>query len=244
MAPAGARLYWSPSFFTKAVPSVWRGLPSRRGGGYSVVMKSPKASPARPPPARPPPTRPPPVRTFGRRLRDALLLPLALILVPIDWVLREGSRLLRRWRVLRRLEARLAAWPAWAILPLFLIPEAMSHAGGFYAAYLLAHRRVLAATIIAVFVKGVGLLIALWIYQACRPALMTISWFAWAHGKVEATRHWALDKIRPFWIPAWRLLRRLALGRAAADPEPGAARAGRRLAAIRARLLRRLSRPG
>ena len=79
-------------------------------------------------------------------MRDALLLPLALILVPLDWCLREGSRLVRRWRPLRRLEARLAAWPAWAILPLFLVPEGMSHAGGFYAAYLLAHRKVLAAT--------------------------------------------------------------------------------------------------
>ena len=88
------------------------------------------------------PVRPPPVRSFGRRLRDVLLLPLALLLVPIDWLLRDGSRLLRRWRPLRYLEARLAGWPAWAILPLFLIPEGMDHAGGFYAAYLFAHQKV------------------------------------------------------------------------------------------------------
>jgi hypothetical protein len=195
-------------------------------------MKNTKASPV----------RPPPVRSFGRRLRDALLLPLALLLVPIDWLLRDGSRLLRRWRPLRHLEARLSGWPAWAILPLFLIPEGMSHAGGFYAAYLLAHRKVLAATAVAVFVKGIGLLIALWIFQACRPALMAIRWFAWAHGKAEAARHWALDKIGPSWRRARRLLRGLVLGRAAVDAEPGAAHAGRRLAAIRARLLRRFSR--
>jgi hypothetical protein len=201
-------------------------------------MKVPKAPPL------PAAARPPPVRTFGRRLRDAVLLPLALLLVPIDWCIREGSRVLRRWRVLRRLEARLAGWPAWAILPLFLIPEAMSHAGGFYAAYLLAHRKVLAATAVAVFVKGVGLLIALWIYQACRPALMTIRWFAWGHGKVEATRQWALDKIRPSWDRARRLLRRLVFGRAGANSgpgvEPGTPHAARRLAAIRVLLLRRL----
>jgi hypothetical protein len=189
-----------------------------------------------------PPVRTPPVRSFARRLRDALLLPLALILVPIDWSLREGSRLLRRWRPVRRLEALLAGWPAWAILPLFLIPEGMSHAGGFYAAYLLAHRKVLAATAVAVFVKGIGLLIALWIYQACRPALMTIRWFAWAHGKVEAARDWALDKIGPAWRRARHLLRRLVLGRAAVDGEPGTAHVGRRLAAIRAWLRRRQTR--
>jgi hypothetical protein len=222
-------------------------------------MKTSKASPARPDAARPNAARPnaarpnaarleagrpPPVGSPGRRLRDALLLPLALILVPIDWALREGSRALRRWRPVRRLEALLAGWPAWAILPLFLIPEAIDHAGGFYAAYLLAHRKVLAATAVAVFVKGTGLLIALWIYQACRPALMTIRWFAWAHGKVEAARDWALDKVGPAWSRARRYLRRLVLGRTAADGEPGAAHAGRRLAAIRLRLLKRLSRTG
>jgi hypothetical protein len=166
-------------------------------------------------------TKPPPVRSVWRRLRDAVLLPLALVLVPFDWGLREGSRLLRRWRPLRHLEARMARLPAWAILPLFLIPEGMSHVGGFYAAYLLAHRQILAATLVAVLIKGVGLVIALWIYQACRPALMTIGWFAWAHGKVEAARHWALVRIRPAFGRARRLLG---------------------LAAIRARLRARLTR--
>jgi hypothetical protein len=188
--------------------------------------------------------RPPPAGSIARRLRDALLLPLALMLVSLEWGLREGSRVLRRCWPLRRLEARLAAWPPWAILPLFLIPEGMSHIGGFYAAYLLAHRKVLAATAVAVFIKGIGLLIALWIYQACRPALMTISWFAWAHGKVEAVRRWALETIGPSWRRARRSLRRLVLGRAAVDAEPGSAHAGRRVAAIRARLLRRRNGPG
>ena len=191
--------------------------------------------------SKPSSVRSPPSRSAWRRLRDAVLLPLALLLVPIDWALREGSRLLRRWRPLRRLETRMAKLPAWAILPLFLIPEGMSHIGGFYAAYLLAHRKILAATVVAVLIKGVGLLIALWIYQACRPALMTIRWFAWAHGKVEAARHWGLVRIRPAFTRARFLLRRALWGRKAAM-EPGAANAGRRLAAIRARLLTRLTR--
>jgi hypothetical protein len=117
----------------------------------------------------------------------------------------------------------------------------MSHVGGFYAAYLLAHRKILAATTVAILIKGVGLIIALWIYQACRPALMTIRWFAWTHGKVEAARHWALDRIRPVWLRAKRLLRQALWGREAVTT-PGAPHAGRRLAAIRARLLSRLTR--
>ncbi|MBW4022490.1 MAG: hypothetical protein HIU92_05000 [Proteobacteria bacterium] len=183
--------------------------------------------------------KPFPARPLWHRLRDALLLPLALLLVPLEWVIREGSRVLRRWAPVRHLESRLARLPPWAILPLFLIPEGMSHIAGFYAAYLLAHGNLLAATAVVLLFKGTGLLLALWIYQACRPALMTIGWFAWGHGKLEAARDWGLERIRPAWGKARRLLRRLVWGRAS-EPEPGAAHGFRRLAAMRARLRTRM----
>jgi hypothetical protein len=162
------------------------------------------------------------------RLQDVILLPFAFSLVLGGMALRAGARVLRRSTVVRRTEAGLARLPPWAILPLFLIPEAMSHIGGFYAAYLLAHRHFLAATIVVVLIKGVGLLIALWIYQACRPALMTIAWFAWSHGKVEAARTWALAAGRGL-VPG-------------AGKPPGAAHAGRRFSAIRLRIRMRLLR--
>jgi hypothetical protein len=185
--------------------------------------------------------KPPSSRPLSRRLRDGVLLPLALLLVAFEIGLQAGARLLRRWEPVRRLEALLARLPPWAILPLFLIPEGMSHIGGFYAAYLLAHRKILAATLVAVLVKGVGVLIALWIYQACRPALMTIRWFAWAHGKVEAARDWAQHRMRPTLARLRRLVRRVKATLAIGAMEPGARHSGRRLAAIRARLLSRLS---
>jgi len=131
------------------------------------------------------------------RLGSVLMLPFALLLLLGGTALRAGARVLRRSAAVSAAERALARLPAWAILPLFLIPEAMSHIGGFYAAYLLAHRHFLSATIAVVLIKGVGLLLALWIYQACRPALMTVRWFAWSHGKVEAARGWALCRIRP-----------------------------------------------
>ncbi len=190
---------------------------------------------------KPPPLRSP-VRSSGRRLRDALLLPLALLLVGFEIGLETGARVLRRWKPVRLLEATIGRLPPWAILPLFIIPEAMSHIGGFYAAYLLAHRKLLAATLVAVLVKGVGLLIALWIYQACRPALMTIRWFAWVHGKVEATRDWAMGRMRPTLSRLRRAMRRVRAGLAIGPAEPGARHSGRRFAAIRARLLSRLGR--
>lgn len=188
---------------------------------------------------KPPPARSP-VRSPGRRLRDSLLLPLALLLVAFEIGLTTGARLLRRWKPVRLLEATIGRLPPWAILPLFIIPEAMSHIGGFYAAYLLAHRKLLAATLVAVLVKGVGLLIALWIYQACRPALMTIRWFAWVHGKVEAARDWAMGRMRPTLFQIRRAVRRVKMALALAPLEPGAPHNVRRLAAIRLRLLNRL----
>ncbi|MCB8878931.1 hypothetical protein ACELLULO517_01705 [Acidisoma cellulosilytica] len=190
---------------------------------------------------KPPPARTP-VRSPGRRLRDALLLPLALLLVAFEIGLQAGARLLRRWRPVRLLEATIGRLPPWAILPLFIIPEAMSHIGGFYATYLLAQRKFLAATLVAVLIKGVGLLIALWIYQACRPALMTIRWFAWVHGKVEAARHWAMGRMREPLSHIRRAMRRVRAGLLIGPVEPGARHSGRRLAAIRVRLLTRLGR--
>ncbi|MCB8874083.1 hypothetical protein [Acidisoma silvae] len=179
-------------------------------------------------------------RSFGRRLRDGVLLPLALLLVAFEIGLQAGARVLRRWKPVRMLELTIGRLPPWAILPLFIIPEAMSHIGGFYAAYLLAHRKLLAATLVAVLVKGVGLLIALWIYQACRPALMTIRWFAWVHGKVEAARDWAMGRMRHPLSQLRRAMRRVRATLLARPLEPGARHSGRRLAAIRIRLLSRL----
>lgn len=184
--------------------------------------------------------RQPGARQPGRRPRDMLLLPLALLLVLFELTLQTIARLLRHFGPLRRLEAVLAGWPAWAILPLFLVPETMSHIGGFYAAYLLAHRKIVAATMVAILVKGVGLVVALWIYQACRPALMTIRWFAWLHGKVGAARAWAMIRMRPRLVRVRRFLAELRalLPWSRRPMEPGAAHSGRRLAAIRVRLRR------
>ena len=173
---------------------------------------------------------------WRRRLVDAVLLPFALLLVLGEAMLRSGSRLLRRWAPIRRLEARLARLPPWAILPLFLIPEAMSHVGGFYAAFLFAHKQYAAATAVVVLIKGVGVIIALWIYQACRPALMTIGWFAWLHGKVEASRRWATSIVGPSWRRVRAGVARLLRG------NHGAVSSGRRFAALRSRLATRFAR--
>lgn len=188
-------------------------------------------------------TKPPNGRSPAHRLRDRLLLPLALLLVLFELTLQTIARMVRHFGPLRRLEASIARLPPWAILPLFLIPEAMSHVGGFYAAYLLAHRKIVAATLVAILVKGVGLVVALWIYQACRPALMTIRWFAWLHGKVGAARLWAMQRIGPSLARVRRFmagLRALVPWRRRPPMEPGAAHSGRRLAAIRVRIRLRL----
>lgn len=186
--------------------------------------------------------KPPPARSTRHRLRDAVLLPLALLLEGFNFVMRAGSRILRRWWLLRRLESWMARLPPWAILPLFLIPEGVSHAGGFYAAYLLSQRRILEATLAAVLIKGVGLLVALWIYQACRPALMTIGWFAWIHGKAEAAREWGMERIRPSLTRVRQAMRRAKRVLFLGPREPGARHSGRRFAAIRALLVSRFGR--
>ena len=171
-------------------------------------------------------------RRWRRWLSNALLLPPAFLYILIENVFWAGAkRLLRetsRLRVVNAMQDRLARLPPAAILPLFLIPEVFSHFGGFWATYLLVRRKWFFALLVGGLIKGGATLLTVWIYQACAPALLSIRWFAWTHGKVMRLRDWVAERLEP----ARRLLRRVVSG----------SRSGlaRRFAALRAWLTLRL----
>lgn len=170
-------------------------------------------------------------RRWGRVVRDIVLLPPALLYVFIEHVFWAGAkRLLRQAAKLPAitvLQARLATLPAAAVLPLFLVPEAFSHIGGFWATDLLVHQAWMAALLVGIFVKGSATLMTVWIYQSCEPALLSVRWFAQVHLLALRGRDWVADRTRP--------ARRLILG----------SRSGlaRRFSAIRIALTRRLNAP-
>ncbi len=144
---------------------------------------------------------PPPARNRRRMAEDLLLLPLALILELWSRVIWRGSlallNALSRTEALARLRRRLQILPPWIVLLLFLIPEAMDHLSGFWATVLFVRGNWLGATLVAVFIKGSAILIALWIYQSCEQSLMSVRWFAALHDRVIAGKNWVLARTEP-----------------------------------------------
>jgi len=151
------------------------------------------------------PTDPRQIRRRQRRWRrwlvDLSLLPPALLYVIVENVFWAGAktalRQAARWQAVDALHHRLEKLPAAAVLPLFLIPELFSHIGGFWATDLIVHRKWVAAMLAGLLVKGTATLMEVWIYQSCAPALLSVKWFAWFHGKVLLGREWVRDRMRP-----------------------------------------------
>ena len=142
-------------------------------------------------------------RRWWRRSIDLLLLPFALLLVLTENVLWAGAKALLRelnhLRFLRRLRVAIARLPVVYALPLFLIPEIISHLGEIYTAVLLAEGSFRSAIIVAVLGKGLATLIVVWIYQAVAPTLLKVRWFARAHHAALELRYWTLARIAPLY---------------------------------------------
>jgi hypothetical protein len=142
-------------------------------------------------------------RRLWRRLLDAALLPFALILVLTENVLWAGAKALlrglNRLRFMRLLRLRIARLPAAYALPLFLIPDTVSHLFEIYAAVLLAQGYVRAAVMVEVLGKGLATLLVVWIYQACAPTLLRVPWFARVHHAVLEVRRRTLARVVPLW---------------------------------------------
>jgi len=140
-------------------------------------------------------------RRFARAARNTVLLPPALLYVIVEAVFWRGAkRLLRqaaRLQAVAGLQSGLERLPAAAILPLFLVPEIISHIGGFWASALLVSRHFTGALIVGLFVKGTATLLEVWIYQSCAEKLLSIGWFAWAHGQVMRMKDWVEEATRP-----------------------------------------------
>ena len=180
-----------------------------------------------------------------RRVLDALLLPLALVLVVLEEVLWAGLLAMLRWLADLPPLIRLAAWlgrlPGQAALPLFLVPEAVGKLGELWATALLLQGRIAAAVWVYVGVRVVALTVAVFIYKACQPALLSVRWFAamvdwirraglWARARWAPLATWARGVLDgPASLPVRRFVsirRHLGGRRGGADVNPaGTARA-------------------
>ena len=162
---------------------------------------------------------------------NLLLLPVALVLVVFESVLWSGIRVLLHrvlhLTVVQGLRLWLAHLPGWAALPMFLVPEGVGRIGEVWSFVLLYRRHTVSAALVYVLVRVLAVLIAMFIYQACEPALLRIRWFARLVAWMALLRDWTV---------VWLTLLRRPL-RALAYRSPRQLR--RRLAALRRCLDRR-----
>jgi hypothetical protein len=146
-----------------------------------------------------------------RRPINLLLVPLALLLLVAEDVVWAGIaallRLLRRAPPVAALAGALGRLPGAVALPLFLIPEAVGKLGELWSLALLAQGRPVAAVEAYIGVRLVSLVVAVFIYRSCEPALMRIAWFARAVAWVHAARDWAVALVRPMLRPMRVMLR-------------------------------------
>lgn len=147
----------------------------------------------------------------------------ALVVVIEDWVWEAVgflARLVGRLALVRRIEAMLkAASPPFALLA-FAVPVALVEPPKLWGFALIAQGRFGLGLLLLGFAYGVGTVLLVRVWNACKPALMTYRIIAWSVvwlARFRAAIHAWLQA-----IPAWRRL--IALRDAAKEWARAAAR--------------------
>lgn len=99
-------------------------------------------------------------------------------LIPLDWLKERIVRLVERL-------------PPWAVLFVFLVPFVLLLPLKFLEVWLLATRQWLAAVVVLLVGKLVGLGVTAFIFDATRDKLMTMAWFRRVYDVIIALRDWA-----------------------------------------------------
>ena len=140
-------------------------------------------------------------RSWRNHLLDVLLLPAALVVVLFEDVVWAGARAVLRALVrlspIRKLHRRMGRLPGWAAVPLFLVPEGGARAGEVWAVALLLHGHTVSFLLVYGLVRLLATLLAVFVYQACKPALLQLAWFATLVRWTSASREWALARLQP-----------------------------------------------
>jgi hypothetical protein len=162
-------------------------------------------------------------------VRRALELPLvviaALLFLFEDFLWAWLERLLgalARLRAVAWLEARIARLPPYPAMALFLVPVLLLLPAHLAALYLAARGRFAAALAIYVVVKLVGTAMLARLFVLCRPALLSLPWFARLCAWVLRAKTWLYAQVDA--IPAWQATRRV-LSRIKERLRPGTLRA-------------------
>jgi hypothetical protein len=149
-----------------------------------------------------------------RRLTRPLLILLAIVFLIEAWLWRHlepivGSIVARI--PLRAMKARIAGTvrklPPAATLIVFIVPVAMLFPFKLLGLWLLAHKQWIAASVVLVLAKLVGVAVTAFVFEVTKPKLLKLGWFRWVYERVLVWLDWAHDLVAPIKRRIRRLLR-------------------------------------
>ena len=149
-----------------------------------------------------------------RRLTRPLLILLAIVFLIEAWLWRHLEPVVERIVALiplRAVKARLAGlirtMPPPAALIVFIVPALLLFPLKFLGLWLLAHKHWIAAGLVIVFAKLVGLAVTAFVFEVTRPKLLQMAWFRWVYERVLMGLDWAHRLADPVKRRIRRLLR-------------------------------------
>ena len=154
------------------------------------------------------------MRVLRRELRRVLrwtILPLVVVVILLeDWLwdpLQRLAALIGRLPGLRRLEIAIAGLPPKGALAMFLVPSVVLFPFKLLALAAMARGMLLAGLCVAVAAKVVGTALVARIFTLCKPALLSVPWFARAHAWIGDLRARVLGWVRA--TAAYRAVQRV-----------------------------------
>jgi hypothetical protein len=146
-----------------------------------------------------------------RRIFKPLLILLALAFVFEAWLWEHLRPLVAAvvnviaWDKLKARLAALVEWlPPWAVLIVFVVPFIVLLPLKFLEVYFLVHRQWIAAIVILVLAKLLGLGVTAFIFDVTRPKLLQMAWFRRLY---ELVLHW-LERAHALIDPIKQRIRR------------------------------------
>jgi hypothetical protein len=149
-----------------------------------------------------------------RRLTRPLLILLAVIFLIEAWLWRHLEPIVE-WIVARIPFRAVKAWiaggirrlPPAATLIVFVVPVLLLFPFKLLGLWLLAQKQWLAAGLVLVLAKLVGLAVTAFVFELTKPKLLRLAWFRWLYDHVIAWLAWAHSLTDPIKQRAQALLR-------------------------------------
>jgi hypothetical protein len=153
------------------------------------------------------------VKILKRLITPPLILVAALWLFIEDWLWDGLTSLIARLSRLppvRALEAWIGQLQPYPAMALFLIPASLMLPFKIAGLWLIAAGHAMIGTGVFVIAKIVGTALLAWIFRNCRPALLTVAWFARVHAAFQRFRAWVHARLAELGV--WKAVAALAHG--------------------------------